>query len=563
MKIEAFKIGDYVVANDFDDLFVEGYIIEMTNNRVLIRNVNRCSIFESYLAFITKDYYSEEDIIDYKTGVTQMKIASSVGAEFTLELTELIERITSRCVKEINELRTRKGEYQNQSELSNFTYEQSIAYTEIQNWILSTTPDSLLKRLVGYAGTGKTYTISRCIQGLPVEAPLKILLCSPTNKALKVLKGNFESANNNSLIEYQFLTIAQTLGKQPVENNQKMEEEFLTINPKELDKYQVIIVDEYSMINQENLEDLLIKYGGKVLFVGDNAQLAPINEKSPPVDDLEEFINGDNTWRLTEVVRYSGQVGLLAYELRDSSPRKINRADFSGDDTLIWLQGRDGVKRTLKAASNRFSEDPNSFRILAHKNKTCADYNEQFRLYLWGLHADDCPYHVGERLIAKSPVYRGAADIGKVKILNNSDEFTLEKPATLKEAMASEILPDYTNILGRLDKYKWKYWSLPYGFHSLRVIDEEMTGEYQKLLKKLQSSKDKIDRQAFWRLKSEVFDNIGYAYALTTHKAQGSTFDSVLILWDELQARYLDNTESRRLTYTAITRCKSCAYCLV
>ncbi|WP_318734893.1 ATP-dependent DNA helicase [Roseofilum sp. Belize Diploria] len=422
----------------------------------------------------------------------------------------------------------------------------------------------MLKRLVGYAGTGKTYTISRCIQALPLTTPLRILLCSPTNKALKVLKSNFEgSADNNPLIEYQFLTIAQTLGKQPVENNQKMEEEFLIVSPKELDQYQVIIVDEYSMIGQEDLEDLLIKYSGKILFVGDNAQLSPINQKSPPVDDLEEFIDDDNTWRLTEVMRYSGQVGLLAYELRNTSPRKINRTNFSGDETLVWLQGRDEVKKLLKEASNRFSEDPNNFRILTYTNKSCVRYNEQFRLHLWGLHADDSPYHVGERLIAKSPVSRGSLDGSgaTVRILNNSDEFTLTESATLKEATASEILPEYQELLAPLDKYKWRYWVLPYGFYNLRVLDEEMAGEYKKLLKRLADSRD--GKLTFWKMKSQLFDDIGYAYALTTHKAQGSTFDSVLILWDELQARYLDDADSRRLTYTAITRCKSCAYCLV
>ncbi|MBP0010725.1 MAG: ATP-binding domain-containing protein [Roseofilum sp. Belize Diploria] len=342
-----------------------------------------------------------------------------------------------------------------------------------------------------------------------------------------------------------------------------MEEEFLIVSPKELDQYQVIIVDEYSMIGQEDLEDLLIKYSGKILFVGDNAQLSPINQKSPPVDDLEEFIDDDNTWRLTEVMRYSGQVGLLAYELRNTSPRKINRTNFSGDETLVWLQGRDEVKKLLKEASNRFSEDPNNFRILTYTNKSCVRYNEQFRLHLWGLHADDSPYHVGERLIAKSPVSRGSLDGSgaTVRILNNSDEFTLTESATLKEATASEILPEYQELLAPLDKYKWRYWVLPYGFYNLRVLDEEMAGEYKKLLKRLADSRD--GKLTFWKMKSQLFDDIGYAYALTTHKAQGSTFDSVLILWDELQARYLDDADSRRLTYTAITRCKSCAYCLV
>ncbi|MBP0010726.1 hypothetical protein [Roseofilum sp. Belize Diploria] len=133
--MEVFSVDNKVSVFDANDCYLgSGEIISLTlDGRVLVRDSGQCSILESWVPFITKEYDTEETITQYRTGVAQMKIAYNVGDEFTMELTELIERIIFRCVKEINELRTRKAAYQNQSELSNFTYEQSIAiiYTRL------------------------------------------------------------------------------------------------------------------------------------------------------------------------------------------------------------------------------------------------------------------------------------------------------------------------------------------------------------------------------------------------------------------------------------------------
>lgn len=39
------------------------------------------------------EYYSEEDIMDREIGMTEIKIACAMGNNFTLECTQLMERI--------------------------------------------------------------------------------------------------------------------------------------------------------------------------------------------------------------------------------------------------------------------------------------------------------------------------------------------------------------------------------------------------------------------------------------------------------------------------------------
>ena len=49
-----------------------------------------------------------------------------------------------------------------------------------------------------------------------------------------------------------------------------------------------------------------------------------------------------------------------------------------------------------------------------------------------------------------------------------------------------------------------------------------------------------------------MFDDVGYAYALTTHKAQGSTIDYVFLDVNDMKGC----SERQKLLYTALTRAK-------
>jgi len=51
------------------------------------------------------------------------------------------------------------------------------------------------------------------------------------------------------------------------------------------------------------------------------------------------------------------------------------------------------------------------------------------------------------------------------------------------------------------------------------------------------------------------FANVDYAYTLTSHKAQGSTYHTVIVLEDDiLEVTMIDNIEKSQAMYVAITR---------
>ena len=166
--------------------------------------------------------------------------------------------------------------------------------------------------LYGYAGTGKTTTITKFVHYLLHKNYVNsIVFTAPTNKAVNVIKSKFRSdlddlvnnklkgtiANDESLddildrleekgFKVNFLTIHKLLNYQ---NDFDVEGEriFIKGDKASLDNYDLVIVDESSMIpfqivnhlfEQANRKDILAKKTPKILFIGDPAQLPPVNE---------------------------------------------------------------------------------------------------------------------------------------------------------------------------------------------------------------------------------------------------------------------------------------------
>lgn len=174
--------------------------------------------------------------------------------------------------------------------------------------------DSTMKTfgLYGFAGTGKTTTITKLIHYLLYKNYVNsIVFTAPTNKAVNVIKSKFRSdlddlvknkfknyvTENESFddildkledkgFKINFLTIHKLLNYQ---NDFDIEGEriFIKGDKASIDNYDLVIVDESSMIpfqivthlfEQANRKDILSKKTPKVLFIGDLAQLPPVNE---------------------------------------------------------------------------------------------------------------------------------------------------------------------------------------------------------------------------------------------------------------------------------------------
>lgn len=396
-------------------------------------------------------------------------------------------------------------------------------------------------RLTGYAGTGKTYLITKLMQWLKSQG-LCVIAASPTNKASKNL---FKLAIQNGL-DIDSTTISKLLKQQPEINPESGKEDFVSNEEVDLQDYHVIIFDEFSMISKQNFTEIINAtnhVNTKLIFVGDEAQLPPVGEKYPIVA-ISDFI--DNYANLTEVVRYDGEIGKIAEAIRSNPQFQHQVYPFSTttDETIIVINRQEWLNQVVKYfQSANFDDNSDYCRMLVWRNKTADSLNHWLRKQLWGENASS--FVKEDILIAKKPVFRLATNPKPKKkkewriVMNNSEECKVIGEAEL------------------ISTSNYDFWQVPVITDAdveliLRILTPESEQKRQEELKQLRKAKDWLKLINL----DKSYDYCSFAYSLTTHKAQGSTIDYVFL--DLADIRLCSDLQ--KILYTALTRAKVRAY---
>lgn len=412
---------------------------------------------------------------------------------------------------------------------STLTKHQQASFSEIDDFIKGGRGSRFI--LEGYAGTGKSHLCKEiCLQN---QARInEFLFTSPTNKATKIL-GSF-------LGEYdaKCATIYSALGITMVDSDNSGELKLkYPKNPLPLKGIKTVMVDECSMINTELMQYLdMHYYRTRVLFIGDSLQLPPVGEPTCPAFAQK----GVRRTILTEVVRHDGRVLQLATKIRQciadgntSLPRI--QSDFTEEEGVHVVGRRkfDGIIK-LFAESGHFRHS-SAVKVVAWTNRTVNKYNDYIRR-CQGAKED---WEEGDVIMVASPVVSG-----DVTLLTIDDEGVI---------MSREhgTHPVHTNL--RCLRLKVQF---DIGSHTLYLISPESEGELQRMLaeKAAIAKRPKCGHlwKNFWELKNS-FHSIRYAYAITAHRAQGSTYESVMVdSEDILQNRNWN--EALRCLYVAVTR---------
>lgn len=388
--------------------------------------------------------------------------------------------------------------------------------------------------LTGYAGTGKTTLLQAFIHQLQAAGDQRaIALSAFSNKATKVLQTMAAAWD----IDIHCHTCCKLLGLRPVINPQTGHQEFQPERNSDrlIDRYQLVIVDECSMINAEMWQLLVAAVSEtlytqtKLLFVGDPAQLPPVNE---PESLCFRDIHARSD--LTEVVRYGGAISLLANDIRSHLHRErfprfhtnVNRDRTEG----VLVTHRDQWEKLLVRAvtSEKAQANPDQVRALAYTNRRVQSLNQMIRTAIYG---GDVPQFVaGERLIANSPCL---------------DNETMLMPTS----MECEV-----KFAAAATSGSWRIWHLDVvteedDHRTLRVLHPESQREVNA---KLEAYAKEGRWMEFWDLK-QFFHDVTYAYSLTIHKSQGSTFQDVFV---DVPSMLVNRNvvERNQLAYVAMTR---------
>ncbi len=434
----------------------------------------------------------------------------------------------------------------------------------LSEFIFNTKKEQLFL-LKGYAGTGKTTTISTLINNL-WQIKLKFVLLAPTGRATKVI---------SNYAKKKAFTIHKKIYFPKKTSNGSME--FVLKTNKHTNT--IFIVDEASMIpdasnstkifeNRSLLEDLIqYVYSGtncKLILIGDTAQLPPVKLNLSPALDASkltfEYHKDVFEIELDEVMRQHQDSGILtnATELREIINNYYNGIAFQFQshfpDIIRLIDGYD-IENAINDCYNNFGIEETT--IIVRSNKRANQYNQQIRSKING---EDNQIASGDYIMVVKNNYYWLHESNVADFIANGDICKITQINGFKDiygfhfAEITVTMIDYPNqppfdTVILLDTLTQETPSLSYD--DSNKLYQEVSKDYSNLPKYKQ----------YVQVKNNPFFNalqIKFAYAVTCHKAQGGQWKNVIIeqpyLKDGMDLSYY------RWLYTAITRAQEKLY---
>ena len=442
-----------------------------------------------------------------------------------------------------------------------FNTEQFDGLKKINHWLKN---GQTFFTLTGPAGSGKSTIIKKVLDNYHRG----VVVSAPTHKAVSVISNitNKEGQTLHSLIGLRpDVDISDFNPNSPI---------FNPIALPRINNYSLIIVDEASMINADLFKLIKEKTKNtktKVLFLGDNCQIPPVNEKESVVFfqiDIEKHF-------LTKIERQedTNPILLVADNIRnnltaihESFERKTNINDL-GDGITFTTEKREFRKIILdKFMSDEFNKSIDYCRGIAWKNNTVIQSNNIIRTSIFGKDSD---------IVEINDVvtgYRTIMNEGQrsVIIQNSSDYRVLEK---------SKEEENGYGIMGYRVKLRESLYNGKFKFQDIFIIDtknhdnlhlyaqmhdffRDMGISNKKNWKKyyefrrsnlLMKTIDKYQNGLYRSSRDIIIKDIDYGYFLTCHKVQGSTYKHVGIILSDIEKNWVLK-EKNQLFYTSLTR---------
>jgi exodeoxyribonuclease-5 len=459
---------------------------------------------------------------------------------------------------------------------------QKDAFTELCNFLTSSN-DSVYV-LKGWAGTGKTYTISMLVSYVlntiqEKNKWYKIAVTGPTNKSVRVIRKSTGLSDSRVI----FQTIHKLLGlteKITADGKQEFVPNENTI-PK-INSVKLLIIDEVSMLNDDLFHEILkFRDKVKIICMGDPSQIPPVGKPDciPFTDELADAY-GIKTLVLSEVMRQKAGNYIIdaSLEIR----KNIGSSKSPVDPITVLNESGEGIEflnlsdPNVRAGfseilggylrSNDFRSNPEFVKIIAWRNKTVASMNDLCRKIIYGPEDSRSKILIGEKLIANSAVVQDSS-----VVLNTNEEFTVERFEIKIDKISIKISDD--PISGHL-KSELKYYDTSIVYYDdsdnrnrirIEIIHEDSETEFKKILNLLKlkaiekkgADKSWIKYYDFMRRYADVI----YGYSITCHKSQGSTYTNAFVLEDDIDMN-LNVVERNRIKYTAYTRASKKLYVL-
>lgn len=375
--------------------------------------------------------------------------------------------------------------------------------------------------LSGQAGVGKTTCVKYFIDAWKKKNPSKkCALTAPTNKATSVLRDTVDRE------DVDFRTIYSILGLK-MEPNGAIKELKDSGNTT-VESYSVVILDEGSMISEELLTYIQAKIvlsETKIIIIGDRGQLPPVGETRSPIWNRFE-----TDYELTEVMRHQNSILDFVQSIRNNpAPKYVS----TGKEVII----HDDVSfmESIKTAAKAGEFHKGNSKAIAWRNVAVDFLNKLIRESYDPTVVTQ--FVAGDRVVFKEPVFQ---KLGKnVVVLAHTDQEGIVSSADATFHRSYPMLKTWKLDI-KLDNKK-SLTSYVIHHNAKQMLDD--------MLKKYADGKKWYP---FWQMK-EAFHQVTHAFALTTHRSQGSTFPKIFVEAGDISLNR-DIDERTKCLYVACSR---------
>ena len=361
----------------------------------------------------------------------------------------------------------------------------------------------------GFAGSGKSTLIKFIIEALSsynIDPDEDVCFATFTGKASEVLR---KKGNKNST----------TLHKLLYETIPRADGTFIHRKKANL-QYKIVVADECSMIPKEMVDQLFSYHNLFVIYLGDPFQIPPINSETNNhlLDNPDIFL--DEIMRQakeSEIIKISMDIRegrLLNYtkgkEVQILNKNKLTTSMLSWADQILVATNatRNSINNTVRACAGKCASPQDGDKIIC-----CRNY--------WDICDND-----------NNPLINGT-----IGYLNKSYSSQTVIPAYISSSRKQRSIPIISGDFLISDDIYYNGLNLDYNLMTIN--------------KKSLNPKEEYKMHRNKKLDGLVPLEFEYGYAITTHKAQGSQWDKVLVIEEQFP---FDREEHARWLYTACTR---------
>lgn len=437
------------------------------------------------------------------------------------------------------------------------------------------TTDNYIVGLIGAGGTGKTYITNYIIDHCSYSSSV-IKCTSSTHKACRV----FSQAINYKKVD----TIQSTFGFRLDLALEDFNPDNPQFNPKakpKLDNIKLLIIDEASMIPAKLITYINKKckeLGIKILYIGDASQLPPVNEKisiafktCAQVYELKQIVRQENTnpiKNLLDLLRYD--IDNHTYRFIQYVSQNIGVMNYNEIGDGFAIVGPNAFKNSVDISftDEKFTENIDLYRIIAYTNNCVNSWNHYIRNSIIK-DAEKGIITINDLIMSYQTIVNEFNEV----VVNNSEEYIIKD------------IVNYTDNKYQFKGYLVKFQMIHGGKITRPLFVVDHTDRYtmvrydqviSDLLKSARNASggtrakkwnEYYDFKKKYLIATNIFkDNrlaysrdLDYGFAITAHKSQGSTYDTVFVdlndmIYDKNGNIYSNADDLLRRLYVACSR---------